>query len=79
MKKIQKLARSFALELGIYAVLVTAYFYLVLHFLGGWLKTEFDADRPLYAVVSLLLIIGQGVLLQAFTTWLLALVRLKTE
>ena len=32
-----KTVRAFAIELAIYAVLVVAYFFLVLHLLGGWL------------------------------------------
>ncbi len=67
------------MEIVLYAILVTGYFFLVLHFLGGWLKTLFDTDKPLYAVTALLLMIGQGVLLELFTTRLLMAVRSKTE
>jgi hypothetical protein len=79
MKKIQKLLRSFFTEIILYAALVTGYFFLVLHFLGGPLKTLFDTDRPLYAITALLLMIGQGFLLELLTTRLLILVRSKTE
>ena len=79
MKKIGKLLRSFATEIILYAALVTGYFFLVLHFLGGWLKALFDTDKPLYAVTALLLIIAQGLLLELLTTRLLILVRSKTE
>ena len=79
MKKTQKLIRSFAAEMVIYSALVTGYFFLVLRFFGGWLKTLFDTNRPLYALAALLLIIGQGVLLEFVTTRLLAAVRSKTE
>ena len=79
MKKTRKLIRSFATELGVYSVLVTGYFLLVMHFLSGWLKTLFDTNRLLYAVVALLLMIGQGFLLELVTRRLLGLVRSKTE
>jgi hypothetical protein len=62
---------SFRLELGVYAVLVTAYFFLVLHFLGGALRNLFETNKTTYAVVALALIIGQGVLLEVLTTALL--------
>ena len=61
MKKTQKLVRSFLTELAIYGVLMTGYFFLVMHFLGGWIKTLFNENKPLYAIVALLLMIGQGV------------------
>ena len=79
MKKTHKLIRSFFMEILVYAALVTGYFFLVLNFLGGWLKTLFDTDKPLYAVVALLLMIGQGFLLELLTTRLLIVVRSKTE
>lgn len=59
------------MELLIYAALVAIYFFAVLHFLGGWLKELYDADKILYAVVALLLIAAQGVGLEAVTSWLL--------
>ena len=79
MKKTEKLLRSFVVEIVVYAALVTGYILLVLHLLGDRLKPLFDANKPLYAVTALLLIIGQGWLLELFTTWLLGLVRSKTE
>ena len=75
--KQRKLLRAFAVELVVYALLVTVYFYAALHFLGGWLKHLFDSDKPLYAFVALGLIIGQGVALEVMTTWLLLLFRKK--
>ena len=54
---------SFLLELVVYAVLVTSYFFLVLHFLGGALRSLFETNKTAYAFVALALIIGQGVLL----------------
>ena len=64
---------SFLLELVVYAVLVTGYFFLVLHFLGGALRNLFETNKTTYAIVALALIIGQGVLLEMLTTALLGL------
>ena len=69
----------FLFEFVVYAALVCAYFFLVLHFLGGWLVEIFNRDKRLYAVVSLLLIIGQGVLLETVTTGLLRWLRSKMD
>jgi hypothetical protein len=66
---------SFLVELAVYAVFVFAYFFLVLHFLGGWIKHIFDQNRTLYAFVALGLIITQGVVLEMLTTGLLQFIR----
>jgi hypothetical protein len=66
---------SFLVELAVYAVFVFAYFFLVLHFLGGWLKHVFDQNKTLYAFVALGLIITQGVGLEMLTTGLLRVIR----
>jgi hypothetical protein len=68
-------AGSFLIELGVYALFVLAYFFLVLHFLGNWLKHMFDEKRMVYAIVALALIIVQGVFLEVLTTALLRLIR----
>jgi hypothetical protein len=76
MKKQEtKSLRAFAVELAIYSVLVTVYFFLVLHLLGGWLYHLETQHRYPYAVVSLLLIAGQAVALDAVTTLLFRLLR----
>lgn len=62
---------SFLLELLIYGIMVVAYFFLVLHFLGDWLGTLYDRHRNGYAAVALLFIVVQGVLLEAVTRLLL--------
>ena len=67
--------RAFLIELPVYAALVITYFFLVLHFLGGWLGTLFAHHHILYAVVALLLLIGQALLLDGLTSLLLALLR----
>jgi Na+-driven multidrug efflux pump len=76
MKKQEtKSLRAFAVELAIYSVLVTVYFFLVLHLLGEWLYHLETQHRYLYAVVALLLIVGQAVVLDAVTTLLFRLLR----
>ncbi len=65
----------FAIELAIYAVLVTAYFFLVLHLMGDWLYRLETQHRITYAVVALSLIAGQAVVLDAVTTLLFRLLR----
>ena len=70
-----KSLRAFAAELAIYAVLVTAYFFLVLHLLGNWLYQLDMQHRILYAVVALLLIAGQAIVLDALTTLLFRILR----
>jgi hypothetical protein len=76
MKKDEaKSLRAFAAELVIYAVLVTGYFFLVLHVLGNWLYRLETQHRVSYAFVSILLIAGQAVVLDAVTTVLFRLLR----
>ena len=67
--------RAFVVELLVYAVLVTAYFFAVPHFLGGWLMRLATEHIHTYAIVAILLIIGQAVVLEAVTTGLLRLLR----
>ena len=74
-KESEKSLRAFAAELAIYAVLVTAYFFLVLHLLGNWLYQLDMQHRILYAVVAILLIVGQAIVLDALTALLFRLLR----
>ncbi|MEN3332738.1 MAG: hypothetical protein V7641_2103 [Blastocatellia bacterium] len=74
-----KRLRSFVLELSIYTLLVTAYVLLVLNFLSGWLKNLYDTGKTRYAIICLLLIIGQGIVLETVTSALLRFIRTKTE
>jgi len=78
-KETAKTLRAFLIELAIYAVLVVAYFFLVLHFLGGWLHQLEAHHRYTYAGVAILLMIGQAVVLQNVTTLLLRLIRSRAE
>ena len=67
------------IEIVVYAVFILAYYFLVLHFLGNWLKGLFDQHRAVYAVTALALIIAQGVLLEMLTGWLFTRIRGKTK
>ena len=71
--------RSFLVEFVVYGVLVAAYYLLVLHYLGHWLYCLFQEERRLYAAVALGLIIGQGILLDLLTRFLLAWIKPRTE
>ena len=71
--------RAFAIELVVYALLVVAYFFVVLHFLGEWLHQLEIYHRYTYAGVAILLIIGQAVVLENVTTLLLRIIRGRTE
>ncbi|HEY46452.1 MAG: hypothetical protein AMJ88_01965 [Anaerolineae bacterium SM23_ 63] len=65
------LLRSLALELVIYAPLVTLYFFIVLRTANDWLTNLFTASSTGYAIVAVLLIVGQGAMLEILTSWLL--------
>ncbi|MDB6017315.1 MAG: hypothetical protein JWR19_1804 [Pedosphaera sp.] len=73
-RKIKTLLKSFAAELLLYGLLVVGYFFLVLHFLGNWLYHLFQHERKTYAVLALVLIIGQGFMLEILTRALLRFV-----
>jgi hypothetical protein len=67
--------QAFLVELGVYAIFVTGYFFLVLHYLSGWLQELHLHHVKSYALVAIVLIIGQAVVLESVTTWLLRLLR----
>ena len=74
-----KALRAFLLELLVYAFFVTGYFFLVLHFLAGWLQDLHLHHVKVYALVTIVLIIGQAVLLESITTWLFRMIRGRSE
>ena len=78
-KEATRTVRAFLIELAVYAVLVVAYFVLVLHLLGGWLYQLETHHRYTYAGVAILLIIGQAVVLESVTTLLLRALRGRSE
>ena len=65
------LLRNFAIELIVYAILVVAYFFLILRTLGPWLTDLYDSNLRVYAVASLVLIVVQAVILEAITSFLI--------
>jgi hypothetical protein len=71
------LMRSLALELFIYAPLVTIYFIIVMHFAKEPLIQLYEQGSKSYAFLTLILILMQGVLLEAFTSWLLRRIGLR--
>lgn len=71
---LKSLLLSFSIEFLIYSALLASYFFLVLHFLGNWLNQLFHQERKTYAAVALLLIVGQGVLLEGLTRFLVRIV-----
>lgn len=73
---IRRWLRNFFIELLIYGALVTLYFFLVLQFLEGYLSNLFYTNLTAYAVVGLLLIVLQGALLDAVTSFLLNQIKL---
>ena len=77
-KETAKTLRAFAIELVVYAALVVAYFFLVLHFLGEGLHQLEVRHRYTYAGVAILLIIGQAVVLESVTL-LLRMLRGRSE
>jgi hypothetical protein len=70
---------AFLIELALYSVLVIAYFFLVLHFIGPWLGDIYRDHVRLYALLSVGLILGQAVLLEWVTTFLLRMIRGRSE
>jgi hypothetical protein len=74
-RELRSSIKSFLIELVVYAALVAGYFFLVLNFLNGWLHRLFLEERHTYAAAALLLIIGQGLLLEVLTRSLLALIK----
>ena len=72
-------ARSFLIELTVYAGLVVVYVFFVIAFLGRWLDTLYQHHKIRYAFFALLLIIGQGVVLEMVTSLLLKLIRSRSE
>ncbi len=75
----RKTLYSFLGELVVYGILVVAYFFLVLHFLGGWLANLDKENVKLYALVCIGLIIGQAVVLESVTTFIFRLLRGRSE
>lgn len=71
--------KTFFFELLLYAVLLVAYFAFVLHYLGGWFKELYDHNRNLFAVMALVVMIGQTVGLEIVSSFLIWLLRVKRK
>lgn len=67
--------RPFMVEVVLYGIFVSAYFFLVLRFLGGWIDHVYVENRVLYALVGLALIGAQGSLLEMVSSWLLRVIQ----
>lgn len=70
-RNFRMLVRNFLIELVVYGVLVVVYFYMVLRLMNAWLTQIFDQNLALYAFLALILVLGQGVLLDIVTSLLL--------
>ncbi len=66
---------AFLIELVVYSALVVGYFFAVLHFLAGWLNNLEKTHIHIYAIVAIVLIIGQAILLETVTTALMRLLQ----
>ena len=76
MKRGPRFLRSasvLALEIAVYAALVTLYLATVLRLLRPFLLQQEHQNRPLYAVLALLLMLGQGIVLDVLTSLLVGL------
>ena len=71
------LMRNLSIELAIYAPLVTAYFFIFMRFAKEPLVRLYHETPVLYAIAAGLVIVGQGVLLGALTSWLLRKIGLR--
>lgn len=65
-------AQILAIEILVYSALVAAYLVLILRTLSPYLLEASKRSRGLYAAACLLLMLGQGILLEFLTTWLVA-------
>jgi hypothetical protein len=68
---VRTLVRNFLMELVIYGVLIIVYFVVVLRWLAEPLERLFGSSLALYALVSLVLIVAQGVLLAWVTSFII--------
>ena len=78
-KRIKTWLKPFLLELFVYSLLVTAYYFFVLHVLGDRVAQLYHDEKRLYAVVAVALIAVQGIVLELVTRGLLALFAPRTE
>ena len=72
------LLRNFILELLIYGVLLSVYFWTVLRFLDEPLYNLFNQNLWVYAGAALFLIVVQAVVLEQITSFLISKLGLDT-
>jgi hypothetical protein len=77
--KLRRTLLSFAVQLAIYGGLTVLYLFGVLNFLNDWIFQIEAKNLQLYAVLSLLLIVAQGLVLEALTAGLLNLIHPKLK
>jgi hypothetical protein len=70
---------SFLVELIVYGFLIAGYFLLVLHLLGPSLAAFAKEHIRLYALLCVALILGQSIVLESITTFLIRLLRGRSE
>lgn len=70
------LIRNLVIELLIYGVMLVIYFFAVLRLLGKYLTDLYQNQIFFYAILSLVLIVVQGVFLEAITSFLVRKLRL---
>ena len=67
--------KSALLHWLVYGALLVLYFVLVLRYLTHWLEDLFHQHRTEYAIVAILLMIGQAVGLECISSLILKLIR----
>jgi len=75
--KIRTLIINYIIERIFYGILVVAYFYLVLRYLGEFLNNLYHNNLLVYGILGLTLIVAQAVVLEAVTSFLLDRLRLE--
>ncbi len=70
---------SFLVELVVYGFLIAGYFLLVLNLLGPSLGQIAKDHIRFYALLCVALILGQSIVLELITTFLLRLLRGRSE
>ena len=65
------LLRSLLIELAVYTPLIAFYVLVVLRFLNDYITWIYNENLVVYSILAVILILGQGVLLELFTSWLI--------
>lgn len=73
---VRNLVRNLIIEIIIYGILLVVYFFVVLRYLNGFLTGLFLNQTIIYAFLGLGLIVAQGVVLEALTSYLIRMLRL---